>query len=200
MHEEQLSMQTQLVILGCLIGLIACLAVRVHMMTSEIHWIRTKMLETTDERDDQRRLGEAKAPSNRGGKGTRARGPRKLAQHAFGAVGADSHVERAPSSHMVASLIGSVVQGGLAPDVRLEADERDEFDEFDDDEDASALEHFHRLAGMRALEGKQTEGEYGSEELRIEDVTQSRAGNDDAASVDDDASSVELDEGLPPPD
>jgi hypothetical protein len=37
-------MNTQLVILGCIIALIVCLAIRVHMMHSEINWIRSKLV------------------------------------------------------------------------------------------------------------------------------------------------------------
>ena len=37
-------MNTQLVILGCIITLIVCLAIRVHMMHSEINWIRSKLV------------------------------------------------------------------------------------------------------------------------------------------------------------
>ena len=175
-------MRMQLLILGCIIALIAIVAIRIHLMSTEIDWIRARLLEqaalppTIEEQRSQ--MG-----------GTR-KAPRKDAQESEensddessdddDVVGAPSEMKPArimPKTHdqMVASLLGSVVNGGM--------DVRDRFDEIDDEAEDELVETLRNSIPIPAQNRVDN---------RIEELTMEERSSD--------AGSIELEDEGPPP-
>lgn len=198
-------METQLVILGCLIALIACLAIRVQTMSSEICWIRSKLLAHDGgyTPDDDEYAPDTIVGHNRRQASDSSRSA-KAATYDQGAGVGDPR-------QMVASILGTAMPKALMSAAPGEDDIRDNFDEIDDDfgddrQDATAVEHMRQLAFLQLTrqpvydtddgdERRITEVSPEASDLHAaEDVDERVSSSDD----DDDVSSIELEDEAPP--
>ena len=135
-------MRMQLLILGCIIALIAILAIRIHLMSTEIDWIRARVLEqaalppTTGEQRPQM-VETRKMPRNNAQNASEEDSDDEssddddLPVHPSEMRLNPTRIMPKTPDQMVASLLGSVVNGGM--------DVRDRFDEIDDEAEDEQL-------------------------------------------------------------
>lgn len=189
-------MDLHTIVMGCIVAFMIALAIRMHMMHSEINWLRSHLLRQAMKDDE--------APGNSSTK-HRSKSREKTSVAQSRAANDPPSMYDANPRQMVESIIGSTIPN----DVRDEDDVRDSFDDADDDdsdasvsaedednEDSDAMQMM-KIMTMRASMSTLPAGAVDDE--RITDITpEAVAPIEGGANVDDDGDSILLEDEAPP--